>query len=301
MSRKRRGFLDRDDALDGVSTHAPSLPEELNSMEEEPVKGANPSKAEARHSDVGFDLDLPESLEEPMPGFFGWDDEDEVEGPPTEEVPNVPIDAWADEFSPPLSVPEAPPLEGIIDGYTPVLLAPKPEDIAAQEDAFDALFEEPPPSKKPERKLPSIDPIRLLLLIVMAIVLGLGVGSILAYVLFVYDSGDTPTRISPPTSILVKKEMVQTASQPQQEQSAVVQSVDAKEALPQGTLRIEYTGSDDVSIWVDGTLFGGPPITTMVDGGEHSIRAVVTNNPKKKMKRTVTVQAGEQVQLDVVF
>ena len=228
-----------------------------------------------------------------------------MDGPPTEEVPNAPLDAWAEEFSPPLSVPEAPPLEGIIDGYTPVLLSPKPEDIVAQEDAFDALFDAPPSPVKPKRKLPSIDPVRLLILIVLAIVLGLGVGSILAYVLFVYDSGSASIHITPPASILVKTEMVQTTPESERKQQALTvastQGVDGTAALPLGTLRIEYKGNDNVSIWVDDTLFGGPPITAMVDGGEHSIRAVVMDNPKKKMKQTVTVKSGERVTLDVVF
>lgn len=289
MSRKRRGFLDREDALENASSEAPMLPESPRPPSKEPEVLSS--------DDFEFDLNLPESLEDPMPGFFGWDDDDELEGPPTEEVPNAPIDAWADEFSPPLSVPEAPPLEGIIDGYTPVLLAPKPEDSEGVEDSFDTFFDAAPPSKK-KRKSSTVEPFKLFVLIALAVILGLGVGGVLAYLFFIYDAGNSSLEIGPPASILVKQEMRKGNSNTKAVES---EGSDTRGEASQGTLRVIYMGKEDISVWVDGALFGGPPITTMLDGGEHSIRAVVKKNPKKRMDKTVTIEAGKTSKMNVIF
>lgn len=289
MSRKRRGFLDREDALENASSEAPMLPESPRPPSKEPEVLSS--------DDFEFDLNLPESLEDPMPGFFGWDDDDELEGPPTEEVPNAPIDAWADEFSPPLSVPEAPPLEGIIDGYTPVLLAPKPEDSEGVEDSFDTFFDAGPPSKK-KRKSSTVEPFKLFVLIALAVILGLGVGGVLAYLFFIYDAGNSTLEIGPPASILVKQEMRKGNSNTKAVES---EGSDTRGEASQGTLRVIYMGKEDISVWVDGALFGGPPITTMLDGGEHSIRAVVKKNPKKRMDKTVTIEAGKTSKMNVIF
>lgn len=290
MSRKRRGFLDREDALESASSDAPMLPES-------PPMPRSKELEVPTSDDMDFDLNLPDSLEDPIPGFFGWDDDDELEGPPTEEVPNVPIDAWVEEFSPPLSVPEAPPLEGIIDGYTPVLLAPKPEDSEGVEDPFDTFFDAAPPSKK-KLKSSTVEPLKLLALIALAVVLGLGVGGVLAYLFFIYDSGNSTLEIGPPASILVKQEMLK--GNPNSK-AVEGEGSDTQDAAAQGTLRILYMGKEDVSVWVDGALFGGPPITTMLDGGEHSIRAVVKKNPKKRMDKTVFIEAGKTSKMNVIF
>ena len=73
MSRKRRGFLGRDDAIGtptgtlGTGLPKPYVPPEPN--EPEPETQDDP----LHETDLGFDLNLPESMDEQIPGFFDWD------------------------------------------------------------------------------------------------------------------------------------------------------------------------------------------------------------------------------------
>ena len=146
MSRKRRSFLGRDDAqLAPDEAGEASLPEPYVPP---PMSDVSESEAPDETDEEEFDLDLglPESMEEQIPGFFDWEGGDGLDEPPTEEVlTSPPMSPWEDdEFVAPLGVPEAPSMDGILDGLATVPPAPRMEALnitSSDAHSFQRLFE----------------------------------------------------------------------------------------------------------------------------------------------------------------
>ena len=210
MSRKRRSFLGRDDVMDvPENTIEKNLPEPY----QPPEPKTPPQEDPLEQTDLDFDLGLPESMDEQIPGFFEWDGGDGYEEPPTEEVPTPPMDAWTDDFSAPLGVPEAPLMEGIIDGATPAPVGPTrstemPDPILPEEekyDEFESLFDIPEPSKIP-KEVGGLSLTRLIFFLVIAIVLGLGLSVPIAMVML-WDGLNQEPLPPPPKSIPIQKEL----------------------------------------------------------------------------------------------
>lgn len=312
MSRRRRSFLGRDDALPTPNKMIePTLPTPYVPPEPEPPKEEEDA---LRETDLALDLQLPESMEEQIPGFFEWDGGDGLDEPPTEEVPAHPIDTWTDEFSAPLVVPEAPPMDGILDGASrPPAPGRAAEALPETEyDNFEDLFELPPPPKKPRNG--GLQTRRLVFALTFAIVLGLGVGGALALVIYWKQLQDVPAPPAKPETVPIKMDMRRRSSIEPPPQTPPVQRPEPlkeantppsasaespKKKARMGTVKVRLQGSSAADIWVDGSLFGMAPINVALSPGRHTISAVPHGREGEKMNREVLVTAGET--MDVEF
>lgn len=314
MSRRRRGFLGRDDVIGtprdtletGLPTpYVPPEPKKQVEVDEDPIS----------ETDLGFDLQLPESMDEQIPGFFDWDGGDGLEEPPTEEVPSLAIDSWSEDFSAPLGVPEAPPMEGILDGLTP---APVPFTEDGEYESFDALFDAPKKAKTP-LSVGGLHVGQLILFLVAAIIFGLVVSVPLAIYLYVNPfTGETVT-FEAPITIPLKKEIRVRSKQelPIKTKKGELPSAAATRRvnMPQskspsaatsdgalGTVRVRLRDAKyEVVIWIDGDQYGSPPINVALSSGSHSIAAIPIGREDLKKEVDIQILQGKTNTVDFGF
>jgi len=313
MARKRRSFLGRDDVM--------SVPDKLlEASLPEPYQPPAPNPKEEdepiNDTDLAFDVQLPESMDEQIPGFFDWDGGDGLEEPPTEEVPAPPIDSWTEDFPAPLGVPEAPLMEGILDGATPApagYQTPLPEESF---DSFESLFNIPEPPKQP-MKLGGLSVTRLLFFVMIAILLALPLSGGLAVFMFWNGLKGQKEAPPPPSSIPVHKELGRRPSPiaptpvvtPTRVPATAAMGVSKGKAVTGdgsdsrlGTIKVRIKGTEQhVNIWVDGAFNGLAPINVALEPGSHRIAGVPVGQEDRKKVVDVDLSEGEVRSVDFTF
>jgi len=134
---------------DNEDSKVPAEPDEVEAgggiwrFEMEDVSPQPAPSPAAPVRDMGFSSQLPDAVDDPIPGFFDWDGEDGMTEPPTEEVPSVVFDEFSPDYRVPVNVPEAPPMTGILNGATP---APIQRQRRGRSDRPSSGWEETSPS-----------------------------------------------------------------------------------------------------------------------------------------------------------